>query len=137
LQFVLFTNVLHETAVALPNDGPIVLDAINRITMRVLLISFLVFLPLTLSVGVLFTFRIAGPVYRFEQFLQAVIRGEKPKDFRLRRGDKLTELAEMINVATRPLRQDEPAKSTTDGDSHEPPAPLASAPAQQTSSTAA
>ncbi len=104
LQFVLFTNVLHETAVSLPNDGPILLDEINRITSRILLISFLVFLPLTLSIGILTTFHIAGPVYRFEQFLSAVIRGERPKDFRLRSGDQLTELAALINTATRPLR---------------------------------
>jgi len=105
LQFVLFTNVLHQFALDLPNDGPIILDALNGITFKVLTASFLVFLPLTLSVGVLCTFRIAGPVYRFEQFLSAVVRGERPVDFHLRKGDQLTELAALINDATRPLRQ--------------------------------
>ena len=62
-------------------------------------------LSTALSVGVLFTFRIAGPVYRFEQFLSAVVRGERPRDFRLRKGDQLTELAALINDATRPLRE--------------------------------
>lgn len=113
LQFVLFTNVLHETAVALPNDGPVMLEAINRITLRVLIASFLVFLPLTLGIGVLCTFRIAGPVYRFEQFLGAVIRGERPRDFKLRRGDQLTELGALLNEATRPLREQESTPATS------------------------
>ena len=116
LQFVLFTNVLNETAVGLPNDGPIVLQAINRITFEVLAVSFLLFLPLTLSVGVLCTFRIAGPVYRFEQFLGAVIRGERPPDFRLRKGDHLTELAALINDATRPLREPQPEPTAAGAD---------------------
>lgn len=117
LQFVLFTNVLNETAVGLPNDGPIVLQATNRITIKVLAVSFLLFLPLTLSIGVLCTFRIAGPIYRFEQFLGAVIRGERPQDFRLRKGDQLTELAALINEATRPLREPEPNAVGPDVDS--------------------
>lgn len=104
-QFVLFTSVLNEAAVALPNDAQVLLEAINRITLRVLAFSFLVFLPLTLGIGVLSTFRVAGPVYRFEQFLRAVARGERPRDFRLRRGDELKELAALINDATRPLRE--------------------------------
>ncbi len=112
LQFVLFTNVLNETAVGLPNDGPIVLQATNRITTKVLAMSFLLFLPLTLSIGVLSTFRIAGPIYRFEQFLGAVVRGERPRDFRLRKGDQLTELAALINEATRPLREARPSAAT-------------------------
>lgn len=106
LQFVLFTNVLHESAIRLPNDGPILLEELNGITSRVLLISFLVFLPLTLAVGVLCTFRIAGPVYRFESFLRAILRGERPRDFRLRKGDQLTELAALLNEATVPLRRE-------------------------------
>ncbi|MEZ6016379.1 MAG: hypothetical protein R3F49_14775 [Planctomycetota bacterium] len=114
LQFVLFTNILHETAVGLPNDGPIVLEEINRITFKVLVASFGVFLPLTLSIGVLCTFRIAGPVYRFEQFLSAVIRGERPRDFRLRKGDQLTELAALINEATRPLRTSDDTKAASE-----------------------
>ena len=121
LQFVLFTNVLHETAVGLPHDGPIVLGEINSITSRVLVASFLVFLPLTLSIGVLCTFRIAGPVYRFEQFLSSVIRGERPKDFKLRKGDQLTELADLINEATRPLRDSD--ATTTAGSGATPASP--------------
>ena len=119
LQFVLFTNVLHEAAIKLPNDGPIVLEEINAITLRVLAASFLVFLPLTLTIGVLCTFRIAGPVYRFETFLRSVINGEKPADFRLRKGDQLQDLAALINEATSPLRSLEGEREKAEGDATE------------------
>ena len=116
LQFVLFTNVLHEIAIQLPNDGAIVLEEINGVTLRILAASFLVFLPLTLAVGVLCTFRIAGPVYRFEQFLDAVRRGEKPGDFSLRKGDELQELARLVREATEPLRRDDAESTGGDDD---------------------
>ena len=72
------------------------------------------FLPLTFLVGVLTTFRIAGPVYRFEQFLAAVRRGERPSDFHLRKGDELTDLAALINEATGPLREPPPQRPTNE-----------------------
>ena len=114
LQFVLFQSALTSAALELPNDAVLLMGATNGLLMRVLLVSFLVFLPLTFLVGVLTTFRIAGPVYRFEQFLAAVQRGERPPNFKLRKGDELVDLATLINEATQPLRasdEEDPAAS--------------------------
>lgn len=104
LQFVLFQSALTNVALELPNDSDLLMGATNGLLIRVLLGSFLVFLPLTFLVGVLTTFRIAGPIYRFEQFLDAVRRGNRPPNFRLRKGDELVDLASLINEATEPLR---------------------------------
>jgi len=104
LQLVLFQSALSNAALDLPNDSELLMSNSNAVLMRVVAISFGVFLPLTFLVGILSTFRIAGPVYRFEQFLQAVQRGERPRNFRLRKGDELTGLAQLINDATQPLR---------------------------------
>jgi len=104
LQFVLFQSTLTSAALELPNDSDLLMGATNGMLLRVLLGSFLVFLPLTFLVGVLTTFRIAGPIYRFEQFLDAVRRGDRPSNFRLRKGDELLDLADLINEATQPLR---------------------------------
>jgi len=114
LQFVLFQNVLTEAALLLPNDHDVLVGETNGLLLAVLAVSFLVFLPLTFLVGVLATFRIAGPVYRFEQFLAAVRRGERPADFHLRKGDELTDLAALINEATEPLRETAAAHPTDD-----------------------
>ena len=64
----------------------------------------LIFLPLTYAVGILTTFRIAGPLYRFETFLNQVLAGEKPERFRLRKGDELQDFADLLNAVTEPLR---------------------------------
>lgn len=107
LQFLLFTSSLTELAAELPEDGAVLIEHVPAHVQRILLISFLIFLPLTFCVGVLITFRIAGPLYRFEVYLKQVIRGEKPADCRLRRGDELVGLCELINQATAPLRAHE------------------------------
>lgn len=114
LQLVLFQNVLAESALLLPNDHDVLVAESNGILLKVLAVSFLVFLPLTFLVGVLTTFRIAGPVYRFEQFLAAVQRGERPSDFHLRKGDELTDLAALINEATGPLRESPTQRPTNE-----------------------
>ena len=121
LQFVLFQSALAHLALELPNDSGHLMDASNEMLARVLLSSFLVFLPLTFLIGILTTFRIAGPVYRFERFLDAVRRGERPSNFRLRKGDELMELAALINEATEPLRQPDQEKHGSSPDAEDTP----------------
>jgi signal peptidase II len=104
LQFILFTSTLTRLASELPEDGPLLLELVPEHVLAVLFISTGVLLPLTFFVGVLVTFRIAGPLYRFELFLKDVIRGSEPADCRLRKGDELKGLCELLNEATAPLR---------------------------------
>jgi signal peptidase II len=104
LQFIVFTSRLSELAADLPQDGPLVLERIPSTVLWTGFLSFAVLLPLTFMVGVLVTFRVAGPLYRFEMFLKAIIRGERPADFRLRKNDELQELCVLLNQATAALR---------------------------------
>jgi signal peptidase II len=62
-------------------------------------------LPLTIAVGILVTFRIAGPVYRFEQYLKSVLRGELTGPCRIRKGDEFHELCELLNQVVSTLRE--------------------------------
>ena len=105
LQFILFTSSLTRVAVELPQDGPLLIEQLPEHVLAVLLISAALVLPLTFFVGVLVTFRVAGPLYRFELFLKDVERGAKPADCRLRKGDELQDLCELLNRATAPLRK--------------------------------
>ena len=77
-----------------------------------LLITLAVLLPLMLVVGVLVTHRIAGPVYRFEQHLGAIARGEDPGICRIRKGDELQELCGILNDAVATLHAN--AESTAE-----------------------
>ena len=104
LQYMLLGAELYRAAGELPSDGTRLLAMTDGVALRVVVASALVFLPLTLLVGVLASFRIAGPVYRFERFLEALRDGEQPEDFQLRDGDELKEIATLLNDATRPMR---------------------------------
>ena len=69
-----------------------------------LLIALALLVPLTLAMGVLMTHKIAGPLYRFEMFLNAVMDGEHPEPCRLRQNDELKDFCELLNEVTEPLR---------------------------------
>ena len=105
LQFLLFGNRLASALSQVdPGNGEL-LEIVPGVLVEVLVYSLLLVLPALFAIGVLLTFRIAGPLYRFEKFLDAVARGEQTEPCRLRENDALQELCEKINVATSRLRE--------------------------------
>jgi len=104
LQYVLLTALLQRVATGLPSDHALLLGASPGLALQLVGWSAAVFLPLTLLVGVVGSFRIAGPLFRFDAFLRSVHAGDAPEDIRLRKGDELKDLAALLNDATRPLR---------------------------------
>jgi hypothetical protein len=95
---------LSELAASLPEGGTYLMAVMPELPLEILLVSFGMLLPLTIAVGILVTFRIAGPVYRFEKYLEAVLRGEETGPCRIRKGDEFQELCELLNQATAGLR---------------------------------
>lgn len=91
----------------MPADSGWSAEEASSIGIELLGWSALIFLPLTFLVGVVGSFRFAGPLYRFDQFLKAVIAGDRPNDIRLRAGDELQDLADLMNEATRSLRSED------------------------------
>jgi hypothetical protein len=106
MQYLLFALVLTRAAEGLPQDGLLLLDQLGELMLAILLGSFLVLLPVVGLVGILATRRWAGPLYRFERFLEQLVEGDRPGDIRLRDGDELTRFADLLNRATAPLRAD-------------------------------
>jgi len=104
LQFLLLAASLANLAADLPQDGPLMMQELPGRLIWILGLSFVICLPLIFCVGVLLTFRIAGPLYRFEQYLKAIQRGEQPADCRIRADDELQEFCTLLNDTTRPLR---------------------------------
>jgi hypothetical protein len=96
---------LSELAANVPEGGTYLMAVMPELPLEILLVSFGMLLPLTIAVGILVTFRIAGPVYRFEKYLTSVIRGEEVGPCRIRKGDEFHELCELINQATAALRE--------------------------------
>ncbi|NOT31842.1 MAG: hypothetical protein HOP15_15460 [Planctomycetes bacterium] len=101
---------LSELAASVPEGGNFLIAVMPELPLEILLVSFGMLLPLTIAVGILVTFRIAGPVYRFEKYLKAVIRGEEVGPCRIRTGDEFQELCELINQATSALREQHAAE---------------------------
>ncbi len=95
---------LSELASTVPEGGSYLMAALPELPLEILAVSFGMILPLTIAVGILVTFRIAGPVYRIEKYLEEVLRGEQVVPCKLRKGDELQELCEMINKVTEPMR---------------------------------
>jgi len=96
---------LSELSASMPEGGSYLMAVMPELPLEILLVSFGMLLPLTIAVGILVTFRIAGPVYRFEKYLKAVIRGEEVGPCRIRKGDEFQELCELINEATAATRE--------------------------------
>ena len=104
LQYMLFASKFSELASTLPDGGAYVMSVLPGLLIEVLTISLAFLLPVMLCVGILSTFRIAGPIYRFEQYLRQVIRNEAQEPCRIRKGDELWDLCDLINEATAPVR---------------------------------
>lgn len=104
LQFLLFGATISRLAEDLPQDGPLLMERIPAFTLGVFAVSLGVLLPMSVCVGVIVTFRIAGPLYRFEQHLKAIARGEDPGVCRIRREDELQEFCTTFNQALDKVR---------------------------------
>jgi signal transduction histidine kinase len=104
-QFVILTTTVSTIGTRLPNDSQIFFNSIFELLLRSFLASLAIALSLTFVAGVLLTHRIAGPIYRFTQFLGAVNRGEHPGECRIRKNDELKDFCELLNVTTEPLRR--------------------------------
>lgn len=95
---------LSELSSVLPEGGSHLISLIPELPLEILTVSFGMLLPFTIAVGILITFRIAGPVYRFESYLRAVIDGKETRPCTIRKGDEFGELCELINEATADMR---------------------------------
>lgn len=106
LQSLLFASLLTEVASEMPEGGAYLQDRLPDVMVETIFYSVAVLLPLTIGLGILVTFRIAGPIHNFEQFLGRVARGEQVDPCKIRTGDELRDLCEAINRATEPLREE-------------------------------
>lgn len=96
---------LSELAASLPEGGSHLMAVMPELPLEILTVSFGMLLPLTAAIGILVTFRIAGPVYRFESYLRGVLDGKETGPCRIRKGDEFGELCELINQVTASARQ--------------------------------
>lgn len=99
IQTIMLAWVLNRTAYQLPNDTVLLLEKFPTMLGSVLLVTFLFMAPLFVSIGISTMFPIVGPLHRLRTHLRSVIDGEQPAPCRLRKGDELHDLCDLINRA--------------------------------------
>ncbi len=105
LQFLFLAQRMVRAASALEGEGAQLAGEVPGMMLGALALSMLVLLPVILGVGVLLTFRIAGPLHRFDLYLAGIVAGSETEPCQLRDGDQLQDLCQRINAATEPVRR--------------------------------
>jgi len=107
LQFLVLAARLATEAGKLEDVGGQLAVALPKMLLQVFGFTLVVLVPLIFCFAVLMTFRIAGPIYRFQEYLTAVVNGRETGPCRIRDEDKLQELCDLINRATEPARREQ------------------------------
>lgn len=118
LQFLMLGYFLPESVSELENGGQLASQVPGSL-IKVLGLSLVLLTPVFLMIGVALTFRIAGPIYRFEQHLAALARGEKLGPCKIRQGDHFQSLCDAINLATEALSAEDQLEGGSSRDGKE------------------
>lgn len=129
---LVLTVMLNEAFVEMVDRGWIDPANVSGSWLEVLIptvfMSLAILFPLVLSLGILLSHRIAGPMYRFRVWLADVRDGKETRPCKIREGDEHQDFCELLNEVTEPLRDGTVVRKTTEGDEPEAaPAPEAEA----------
>ena len=103
LTFMTITN--GSAAVTGPVAVRLLLDNLRHSILNQFLISIGLSIPLAIGIGVLYSFRFAGPIYRFKKYFTELATGRWNVRCSLRQGDDLQDVCDAINAALDPMRK--------------------------------
>jgi methyl-accepting chemotaxis protein len=102
-----FRNMEHEAlSVGLTRDNPyfdFLQEQKSALSMLYFAVSGVVFV-LMMGLGILYSHRIAGPLYHLDRKMRRIASGEEPSPVNFRRRDQFAELAESFNAMIVKLR---------------------------------
>lgn len=104
LEYTFLVLAVINLANELPNDRDLLLSQASSRLGWILGAALAVLLPVLFTVAVMVSHRFCGPIYRFEKYLREVLSGAERGECRLRQGDDLQELCELINRSTAATR---------------------------------
>ena len=61
-----------------------------------------------MGLTVYFSNRIYGPIYAVQKYLKAILNGENPSDLKLRKGDQVREMQELMSQLKNRTNQNPP-----------------------------
>jgi len=100
--FEVYITIWPVVSEAIP--GELVALVRSQIVYRVLFFSIPLVFVIT-AFSIVFTHRIAGPLYRVETMLERFLKGEEIGDIQLRKEDELQGLAQKINALLSVVRE--------------------------------
>ncbi|UCH12851.1 MAG: hypothetical protein JSW18_02635 [Candidatus Omnitrophota bacterium] len=101
--YTIFPYLSEKLANVYPQSRLISILAVSNLR---LFYASLALIPIAVWIGIALSHKIAGPLYRLENILLDMARGNMAEDIRLRKGDELKSLADAINKVTASLRTD-------------------------------
>lgn len=99
LQFLIVGFRLSRAVADVETGGGHIADELPSVMLDTLVFSLGMLTPVLFGLGILLTFRVAGPAYRMERYLRAVARGEEQGPCSIRKGDHLQDLCDALNEA--------------------------------------
>lgn len=106
IQTALTSFMLGNIAERLPNDGRAVMEGLPSALAFNAAATLAVTVPWLLLLSLLGTFRIFGPLVGFRTFMRDVAAGRRSTPHRIRQGDHLQDVCDLLNEVTEPLRRD-------------------------------
>ena len=107
LQLLILGFLLRRAAISAEAGTGELVDAIPSVMLQVGALSAAILIPVLLALGILRTFRVAGPIHRFERYLGDVAVGRESGPCAIRKGDDLQVLCERINAAVTYLKSEQ------------------------------
>ncbi len=95
---------LHSSLVSASNYESF-LDGVRRLVVQKFLLSLVIAVPLSATVGILYSFTFSGPIYKFKKYFSELADGAPWNQIcTLRKGDQLGDLCDALNAALGQLR---------------------------------
>jgi hypothetical protein len=105
LQALLIQRFVTELLQQLPEASALARADASVWVLSQFFLSLAIMFPVVLGLGILITFRFAGPLVNIEKHLRRVAAGEDPGPCRLRKGDQYQSIADAVNLAVTTLRK--------------------------------
>ncbi|KJJ84354.1 methyl-accepting chemotaxis [Candidatus Omnitrophus magneticus] len=105
--YTLWNTLGNKLALVYPTDR--LLDLFNN-TKAVLAIRLLAITPIFIILGIRLSHRIAGPIYRMDKYIDALIRGDYSIGLTLRKHDELKPLAQKLDTLCAHLKEEQESR---------------------------
>jgi len=86
-------------------NATVALEGLRAAIINKFLVSIGLSIPLAAVIGILYSFKFAGPLYRFQSYFSGLKDGRWDRQCALRKGDDLWDLCDAINAGMEPMQK--------------------------------